>query len=447
MRISKSTVEISQYLKELLSDNLDARLFPKGNKELDSIVMDITSLMEKIRDRLNFAETEKERMEAILRGMSDGVLITDDRGMVILANQSFKNLISVNEDIEGKQIIEVIRNAHLIGIFRDALKSGQNVSKEINISRPHKGSSGSHKAFWGADKDIHLIATAVPVYSNTEYITQDEKKWCSSDISQDSDVDHTTHDMRRNCKSAIVSGVVFTLHDITRLKQLEEMRKDFVANVSHEIKTPITAIKGFAETLLDGAMDDKENAVRFLGMIKSHSERLNNLVDDLLTLSKIELGDAHINKIDVNFEQVIDTVFMTLKEKADKKGLYLKKAIPDTTQTIFADKDRLMQIMLNLVDNGIKFTEKGGVTVGIDETGGRITIYVHDTGIGISSNHLHRLGERFYRVDRARSRDMGGTGLGLAIVKHLVNAHDWNMRIESELGRGTRVNIIIDRYL
>lgn len=397
-RISASIKEISFFLKETSSGNLNARLFPKGKGELDGIVMDIASLMEKTKTRLDFAETEMQRMEAILRGMSDGVLITDIRGNVVLANKAFKNLLSANEDIEGRQIIEVLRNAQLIDIFRRTLELKSVVSDEIIVSRPNK--------------DMHLIATAVPVYSGDS-----------------------------------ATGTVLTLHDITRLKQLEEIRKDFVANVSHEIKTPITAIKGFAETLLDGAMDDKENAVRFLGMIKSQSERLNSLVDDLLTLSRIELGDISIKKTAVSLEQIVDTVFMTLKEKADRKGLYLKKAISDSTQTIYADKDRLIQVMLNLVDNGIKFTEKGGVIVGIDEAGGRVTLYVQDTGIGVPPNHLHRLGERFYRVDRARSRELGGTGLGLAIVKHLVSAHDWNMRIESGLGCGTKVNIIIDTYL
>ncbi len=398
IRVSAFIKDISGFLKELSSGNLNARLLPMGKGEPVGIIRDIVSIMDKTKTRLDFAEAEMQRMEAILRGMSDGVLITDVRGVIILANPTFRNLLSVNEDIEGKQIMEVLRNAELIGIFRKAVESGNIISEEMGISRPHK--------------DMHLIATAVPV--------------CSGDY---------------------VTGAVLTLHDITRLKQLEEMRKDFVANVSHEIKTPITAIKGFAETLLDGAIDDKDNAVRFLGMIKSHSERLNTLVDDLLALSRIELGDAPINKTEVNIEQVIDTVFMTLKDKADKRGLYLKKAIPSGAQIIYADKDRLIQIILNLVDNGIKFTEKGGVTVGIDEAGGRLTLYVQDTGAGIPQNHLSRLGERFYRVDRARSRELGGTGLGLAIVKHLVSAHKWNMCIESEQGRGTKVNIIIDRYL
>lgn len=397
-RISKSIKEIRGFLKEVSFGNLNARLFPKGKGELDGIVKDIASLMEKTKARLDFAETEIQRMEAILRGMSDGVLITDIKGNVVLANNAFKNLLITNEDIEGKQIIEVLRNADLIGVFRRALELNSVISDEIIISR--------------YNKDVHLIATAVPVYSED-----------------------------------LVTGTVLTLHDITRLKQLEEMRKDFVANVSHEIKTPITAIKGFAETLLNGAIYDKDNAVRFLDMIKKHSERLNSLVDDLMTLSRIELGDMPIQKVAVNLEQIVDTVFMTLQEKADRKGLYLKKTMPYETQIIYADKDRLIQILLNIIDNGIKFTEKGGVTVGIDYSGGRRVLYIQDTGVGIPQNNIHRLGERFYRVDSARSRELGGTGLGLAIVKHLVKAHGWDMRIESKPGKGTKVNIIIDMYL
>ena len=396
-RISASIKEISYFLKEVSSGNLDARLFPEGNGLLKNLAIDIVSFTERTKDRLDFAETEIQRMEAILRGMSDGVLITDIKGNVALANRTFRDLVSANEEIEGKQLIEVLRNAQLIDVFKKALELNSVVSDEIVVSR--------------TNKDLHLLATAVPVYSRDS-----------------------------------VTGTVLTLHDITRMTQLEEIRKDFVANVSHEIKTPITAIKGFSETLLDGAIDDKENAVRFLGMIKTHSERLNSLVDDLLTLSRIELGDISIKKTEVNLEQIIDVVFMTLKEKAEKKRLYLKKAISENAKTIYADKDRLIQIILNLVDNGIKFTEKGGITVGTDYAGGMLTLYVQDTGIGIPQNHLHRLGERFYRIDRARSRELGGTGLGLAIVKHLVSAHDWNMTIESDLGRGTKVNIIIDKF-
>ena len=398
IRMHLSVNAISNLLKELSSGNLNARLFTNRSGKLDTIARDIIAIIEKTGMRLGFAEAEMQRMEAILRGMSDGVLITDTHDTVILANRTFKRLLSVTDNIEGKQIMDVVRNAQLIEIMRRALESWEIISDEITVARDNR--------------EIHLIATAVPIYSENS-----------------------------------VSGNVLTLHDITRLRQLEEVRKDFVANVSHEIKTPITAIKGFAETLLDGALDDKDNAVRFLTMIKNHSERLNSLVDDLLALSGIELGDVKINKTEVSLEQVIDTVFMTLKDKADKKRLYLRKELPQSAQAFAADKDKLIQIIINLVDNGIKFTEKGGVTVGIDDTGGRIALFVQDTGIGIPPRYLNRLGERFYRVDSARSRELGGTGLGLAIVKHLVGAHGWSMRIESGYGKGTRVNVIIDRYL
>ncbi|MDP2279184.1 MAG: ATP-binding protein, partial [Nitrospirota bacterium] len=211
----------------------------------------------------------------------------------------------------------------------------------------------------------------------------------------------------------------------------------------HEIKTPITAIKGFAETLLGGAIDDKENAPRFLQTIKNHSERLNSLVEDLLTLSRIEFGDIKIEKTAVSLDDVIDTVFTTLRNKAGIKGIYLKKEIPENLGEIKADKNRLTQILLNLVDNGIKFTETGEVTVRVksEEKENLIEISVEDTGIGIPQKHLSRLGERFYRVDSSRSRELGGTGLGLAIVKHLVKAHGWEMKIESTQGKGTKARI------
>ena len=397
VRMYLSINAISNLFKELSSGNLNARLFTRTSGKLDTMARDIIAFVEKASIRLGFAEAEMQRMEAILRGMSDGVLITDTHDVVILANRTFKKLLSVTENIEGKQIIDVLRNIQLIEIVRRALESWDIISDEITVAR--------------GNRELHLIATAVPIYSENS-----------------------------------VSGSVLTLHDITRLRQLEEVRKDFVANVSHEIKTPITAIKGFAETLLDGALDDKENAIRFLTMIKNHSERLNSLVDDLLALSRIELGDVNINKTEVNLEQVIDTVFMTLKDKADKKGLYLRKELPQSAEAFAADKDKLIQIIINLVDNGIKFTEKGGVTVGIDDSGGKVALFIQDTGIGIPPRYLNRIGERFYRVDSARSRELGGTGLGLAIVKHLVAAHGWSMRMESEYGKGTRVNVIIESH-
>lgn len=395
-RLIISINELAAFVKELASGNLNARLFSTRSRRLNAVARDMVAVMERIRERLDYAEQERQRVEAILRGLSDGVLITDSQGVILLANDAFRRLLAAGEQIEGRQTAEVLRNAELLEMMQAAGAAWDMVSGEIVVSR--------------TGRDKHLIATAVPIIADTT-----------------------------------VSGVVLTLHDITRLKQLEEMRKDFVANVSHEIKTPLTAITGFTETLLDGAIDDRDCAVRFLSMIKNHSERLTSLVNDLLTLSRIELGDAPVVATDVHLDEIIDTVFLTLKHRADRKGLVLKKTLPEGAPVIVADRDKLIQIVLNLVDNGIKFTESGSVTVGLDDVDGTATLYVQDTGIGIPQKHIHRLGERFYRVDSARSRELGGTGLGLAIVKHLVSAHGWPLRIESYPGRGTRVNIILTR--
>jgi two-component system phosphate regulon sensor histidine kinase PhoR len=240
-----------------------------------------------------------------------------------------------------------------------------------------------------------------------------------------------------------LSGLVAIFHDITRLKKLEQVRKDFVANISHELKTPITAIQGFAETLLEGALDDREHALKFLETIRANSERINTLVDDLMTISKIEMGVFTITKEPVAVNEVVNTVMTMLGEQAKEKNLSMTVSIPSHLQTIDADKDRLVQIMTNLVQNAIKFTDKGGITIGMSETGGKKELFVEDTGIGVPEKNLSRLGERFYRVDPARSRKMGGTGLGLAIVKHLVRAHGWEMKIESTVGKGTKVKIRI----
>jgi len=238
-----------------------------------------------------------------------------------------------------------------------------------------------------------------------------------------------------------ISDVAAVFHDTTYLKRLEQMRKDFVANVSHEIKTPITAISGFAETLLDGALYDREHAEKFLKTIRSHSERLNRLVDDLLTLSRIELGAIKMNRTEVDISEAVDHVLETVTVQAAEKDISLKKSIGAEETVISADRDRLEQILLNLVDNALKFTVKGEIEVGLGQEGGRKYIFVKDTGIGIPRKSLSRIGERFYRVDPSRSRELGGTGLGLAIVKHLVKVHGWEMKIESEEGRGTVVKI------
>lgn len=414
-RMTKAIEEITTFTKEVASGNIRKRVLLKEKDELGELAGNVSDMAQELSKRLKQSEEGKLKMEAILRNMSDGLMLTDIKGRILLSNSTAKNFFGIESDIEGMTLMETLRKAELMEVIENVVESGKTISYEVEITYP---------------KELYLMTTSSPFLVKGE-----------------------------------VSGVVLAFHDITRLRQLEDIRKDFVANVSHEIKTPITAIKGFAETLLEGAIDDRENAPKFLEAIKNHSERLNSLVNDLLTLSRIELGDIKIQKEDVNLDDVVDTVFATLRNKARSKGLYLKKEIPPDLHKINADRDRLIQILLNLVDNGIKFTEDGGVTVKVksSEFGVRgmekivselktqhseladfdyIEICVEDTGIGIPKKHIPRLGERFYRVDRARSRDLGGTGLGLAIVKHLVKAHGWEMEVESIQGQGTKVRLL-----
>ena len=347
-RITKSIEEITDFSKEVAAGNFKRRLLLTGKDELGELGKNISNMARELHERLTLSEEEKRRFEAILKNMSDGLILTDTKGKIILVNDALKNLFGIPHAIEGKTVMEALRKGELMEVIEEVAISKERISRGIEIATP---------------RDLYLLMTAAPFYS------------------QDYGGD--------------LSGIVLTFHDITRLKKLEEVRKDFVANVSHEIKTPITAIKGFAETLIEGALDDKENAKKFLETIKNHSERLNSLVSDLLTLSGIELGDIQIAKQDVNIEEVIDSVFTTLGEKARSKGLYLKKQIAAEISDMRADRDRLIQILLNLADNGIKFTEKGGITIGVKseklkvESEGEkdfIQLTVYDTGTGIPKN-------------------------------------------------------------
>lgn len=361
-----------------------------------AVSLALNSMVSEIRGRVNDIAEERSKLEAVLKCMTDGILITDTKARIVLANPAATELLNIKTDIIGEPVTMAIRVAEIHNLVMEVISKEAMVTEEIELPNPDR---------------LFIIATAAPLHSS------------------------------ENVEG--ISGVVLSLHDITRIKQLEEVRKTFVANVSHEIKTPITAIKGFAETLIDGALYDKDNAVKFLCTIKAHSERINSLVDDLLTISRIESGKIKIEAAPLDINTVIDTVFTLLLDKAKAKGLYLKKTIPSGPLLISADRDRLIQILLNLVENGIKFTTAGGVTIGIESTNSHTVISVEDTGSGVAKEHLSRLGERFYRVDMARSRELGGTGLGLAIVKHLVKAHGWDLRIESVYGKGTVVKIII----
>jgi two-component system, OmpR family, phosphate regulon sensor histidine kinase PhoR len=384
-------------LRELSSSlaggEIDKRLFMKTGGEFGEIAGNLVAMSGKLRGLLKQSEEERIRLNAILQSIPDALLIIDTRGIVQLANAAATTLFS-DMSVMGRHYMEVVRSNAFSELIEDIQKKPDIGSARIRLEIP---------------LERHFNALVSPLYYNESEI----------------------------------AGFVIVLHDITRLEKLEQVRKDFVANMSHEIKTPITAIKGFSETLLEGAVDDRENAMRFLEAIRQNSERINNLVDDLLALSGIELGVISVNKAQVDVREIIDQVISILGSRANEKNLELKPVVHGNVAEIAADRDRLIQIFTNLVDNAIKFTESGQVTFGSSVTDGKPVLFVEDTGIGVPAKSLPRLGERFYRVDTARSRKMGGTGLGLAIVKHLVKAHGWDMKIDSLPGKGTVVRIYL----
>ncbi len=387
--------QITDFSRSLSKGEIDKRLFLKKAGEFTEIADNLTAMSAALQEMMAQGEEERNRLSVILRSVPDALLIIDARGIVTLSSASVKDFFG-EVPPAGALFAEVVRNHEFTTLIEEVRKNRVPGMSQFTIESPD---------------EKHLAVRVSPLFY----------------------------------REGELSGFVAVFHDITEIKKLEQVRKDFVANVSHELKTPITAIMGFADTLLDGALSDPDNAARFVQTIKSNSERINALVDDLMTISRIELGVIKVEKTLTDVQGVFENIAELFRAKASAKNLFLKIEADPSLLQVDADRNRLLQILTNLVDNAIKFTETGGVTFGIDsgrETGSPF-LFVEDTGIGVPAKLLPRLGERFFRVDPARSRKMGGTGLGLAIVKHLVKAHGWSMKIESVQGKGTKVSILI----
>ncbi len=391
-RIRRLTKQIGDFSRSLAGGLIGKKLHLDRAGEFDEIAESLNTMSAELQNSIAVNEGERKRLNEILRSIPDVLMILEANGTIQLASSASRHYFG---EVMGKQVFEVIRNPLFLSLMEEARKNLTPGVSELRIDYP---------------EERYFSARVSP-------LTDEEKD---------------------------LSGFVVILHDITQLRKLEQTRKDFVANISHEIKTPITAIKGFSEALLEGALHDPEHAEKFLKIIKANSERINSLVDDLMTISKIELGVARIERTPVDISDVTEHVLVLLRSKADEKKLFLKTDFPAEHIKITADRDKLIQILTNLVDNAIKFTETGGVTIGFRIENDKPFLYIEDSGVGIPEKHLPRIGERFYRVDTARSRKMGGTGLGLAIVKHLVKAHGWEMHIESMPEKGTKVKIKVE---
>ena len=326
--------------------------------------------------------------EATLSGMREGLVVVDLDMRVVASNPSARRLFhSPFSDLERQRLTQLTRSPAIYSAFLDALQG--------------KERSGVKVETFGAERNIFDLRV-VPL---------------------------------NNEQTGKPVGAIGVFFDVTRLERLERVRQEFLSNVSHELRTPLTSIMAFVETLESGEAP-KEDAQRFLEIIRKNASRMNRLIDDILELSAIEAGTVRVDPEDVLLGELVQDVFGSLATKADSQQIELVNKVPPGSR-VYADTSRLEQMLTNLVDNAIKFNRQGGRVVVSYEVGKRSRIKVEDTGEGIPTQHIDRLFERFYRVDRARSREMGGTGLGLAIVKHLARAHGGEVSVESKLGEGS----------
>lgn len=393
--ISQPVRTLTATASGIAAGNLSSRFGHYPDNEIGELGRAFDRMADNLKERIEQVTQGRDRMQTILAGMVEGVLVADQSGRVVLANQALRDMLDIPQHGPDTHITEMIRSAELLEAIRAVRANQPHVSCELEIVGPHPRYMEAH-------------VVALP----------------GGDEGQ--------------------GGLVTVLHDVTERKRIDIMRREFVANVSHELRTPLTAIRGSAETLLDGALESAQYSRHFVNIIARQARRMERLAEDLMELASLESGDEGRDRDEFEAIELADAVLDAVGDMAAAKGVELSREVPHNGLTIRGDRHQLEQAVLNLVDNGIKYTQSGGmVSLSIEQEDGMVVISVSDTGPGIEAQHLPRLFERFYRVDKDRSREMGGTGLGLAIVKHVAQAHQGKVEVLSKPGRGStfRLNI------
>jgi two-component system, OmpR family, phosphate regulon sensor histidine kinase PhoR len=400
-RMFAARVQRLQRFSQRIAEGDFRPLLREGPRDELSDLADSLNLTAARMDReIRLLSGERNRSSAILRSMVEGVAVIDAEERLVFYNRAFSEILNLDSAAaEGRPLIEVVRNSDLLSLIRRALRGDEGLQTDITI---------------GITQTQSFSITAAPVKAL--------------------DVSATV-----GAPNEKPSGAVVVLHDVTELRRLERVRQDFVANVSHEFKTPLTAIQGFAETLLAGALDDPENNRRFLEIIRNHAIRLARLTNDLLKLARIEAGKMELEFSSVGLLELIEACTETTLLKANRKEITLEITVPPQLPAVRGDAALLRDVLQNLLDNAIQYTPpRGHISVAASAGPREAVITVTDTGIGIPLSDSERIFERFYRVDAARSREAGGTGLGLSIAKHIVEAHGGKLWVESTVGQGSK---------
>jgi len=366
-----------------------------GDDELSVLAETMNQMGRGLDRRITEIENERAKLQAILDNMDEGVIAVNAQRKVLLVNRSAEKIFQISEKYSiKKSLIEVVKNQVLDEIVEQSMKKAKTLAREIDILLPEEKILKAHAVGIGG---------------------------------QENEVNS-----------------VLVIYDITQLRKLEKIRSEFVANVSHELKTPLTSIQGFIETLLEGAMEDKTEREKFLKIMEGDTERLSRLIDELLELSKIESKQERFMLTNLNLKQLIGSVVETLEPQIKEKKISVNNHFPDIQ--VRADSDKLRQVIVNLVDNAIKFNrEEGSITFDIQEIEDDFQVSITDTGVGIPREAIPRIFERFFTVDKARSREMGGTGLGLSIVKHIIENHGGSVSCQSEVGEGTTFSFTLPK--
>jgi len=399
-RISKPLENLRNGVERFAKGDLQYKPPLFRTKEISDLAEAMKYMAERLDERIKTIVEQRNELEILLSGMIEGVLAVDTDERVIMLNQAAGRLFGVNPaEAQGRNILEVVRNTDLENFIRSALSSREPVEREISI------------------------------------IVQGEERLLQA------------HGTLLREEQGLRTATLIVFHDITRLRMLENIRRDFVANVSHELKTPITSIKGFVETLLAGAKNDPEEAGHFLRIIDKQADRLSSIIDDLLNLSRIEQEEekGEIQLEERQIRDILSGAIQSCKASAEAKNINIELLCPENLQALI--EARLLELaVVNLIDNAIKYSESGSsVQVEALIKDSEVIINVRDHGCGIEKKYLPRLFERFYRVDKSRSRKLGGTGLGLALVKHIVLVHSGRVSVESIPGKGSTFSIHLPR--
>jgi two-component system phosphate regulon sensor histidine kinase PhoR len=391
-RIARQLESVSNVVWQMSAGEFDARVPPRSRQRIEELAASLDNTQLQLKSRIADLEASRNQLRTVLNSMVEGVIAIDSDQRVLLVNEAACRLFPIHEvSAAGRPLWELVRSPQLQQWMGLALSQSDPVGGELELKAP-------------VPRQLSVRVAGLP--------------------------------------GPTAAGAIVVASDVSQLRRLEQVRQEFVANASHELKTPLASIKACVETLLDGALDDVEQRVRFLQMVNEQTERLDKLVRDLLALTQIESQDRAPVLHAVPLADIVTLCVNRHRQHAERKEMRLVTHPPPEPVQVQADEESLEQIFDNLIDNAVKYTNSGGtITVRWEVDEDRCRVDVEDTGIGIPQAHLPRIFERFYRVDRARSRELGGTGLGLSIVKHLVQILGGTVSVSSRLGKGTTFSV------